>query len=359
MAGVGLVRLGKELKMLTDEPPPGVCAWPVNDCITHLQAQIQGPEDTPYERGTFLLELKIPDRYPFEPPKVRFVTPIYHPNIDSGGRICLDTLKMRPAGSWAPSMNVPTLLTTIRLLMAHPNGDDGLMPDITELFLKNPSRFADVARAHVEEHARQDKPSPASGKAAPPTERQTAEDTAAAPRDGGGKAGKTSVPSIATTRTDSGRPSAVGDKLGNLSAEKKSRSKETSVKTVAAAAAAVGNDEVGKVSGGGLRSPPSPTGEDGNGTAEASSAADGDGSDDSHAGKGKGPAAAAQKPPDDANDNSSNNRRDGSVENGGRAEKDGDGASSDDGAWSDSEDDDDDDDDDGGGTSNKRARTVM
>jgi hypothetical protein len=26
-----------------------------------------------------------------------------------------------------------TLLTTIRLLMAHPNPDDGLMPDITEV----------------------------------------------------------------------------------------------------------------------------------------------------------------------------------------------------------------------------------
>lgn len=39
MAGVGLARLGKELKMLTDEPPPGVCAWPVEDCITHLQAR--------------------------------------------------------------------------------------------------------------------------------------------------------------------------------------------------------------------------------------------------------------------------------------------------------------------------------
>ncbi|CAN0222149.1 unnamed protein product [Ectocarpus sp. 4 AP-2014] len=260
---------------------------------------------------------------------------------------------MRPAGSWAPSMNVPTLLTTIRLLMAHPNGDDGLMPDITELFLKNPSRFADVARAHVEEHARQDKPSPATGKAAPPTERQTAEDTAAAPRDGGGKAGKTSVPSIATTSRDSGRPSAVGDKLGSLSPDKNSRSSETLEKPAAAAA---GNDEVGKVSGGGVRSPPSPTGGNGNGTAEASSAADGDGSDGSHAGKGKGPAVAAQKPPDDADDCSSSTRRD-SVENGGRAENDGDGASSDDGAWSESEDDDDD--DDGGGTSNKRARTVM
>ncbi|CAM9564200.1 unnamed protein product [Ectocarpus fasciculatus] len=257
---------------------------------------------------------------------------------------------MRPAGSWAPSMNVPTLLTTIRLLMAHPNGDDGLMPDITELFLKNPSRFADVARAHVEEHARQDKPSPASGKA-PPTERQTAEATAAAPRDGGGKAGKTPVPSIATTSRGSCLPSAVGEKPGM-----NSRNMEIPSKTAASA----GRDEVGKVSGGGVRSPPSPTGGDDNGTAEASSAADGDGGDDSRAGKGKGPAAAAaaQKPPVvDGNDGSSNTRRDSSVENGGRAESDGDGASSDDGAWSDSEEDDDG--DNGGGTPNKRARTVM
>lgn len=44
--------------------------------------------------------------------------------------VSLVLLPRRLQGSWAPSMNVPTLLTTIRLLMAHPNGDDGLMPDI-------------------------------------------------------------------------------------------------------------------------------------------------------------------------------------------------------------------------------------
>lgn len=59
--------------------------------------EITGPEDSPYEGGIFELDVSVTDRYPFEPPKVRFVTPIYHPNIDSTGRICLDLLKMPPA----------------------------------------------------------------------------------------------------------------------------------------------------------------------------------------------------------------------------------------------------------------------
>ncbi|KAG5189178.1 UBC37-like protein, E2 [Tribonema minus] len=130
MSATAAARLRKELSLLATDPPPGICAWPVGDSLTHLQAQVEGPDDTPYARGIFLLDILVPDSYPFEPPKVRFVTPIYHPNIDSGGRICLDTLKMRPAGSWTPSINIPTLLTTIRTLIAHPNGDDGLMPEI-------------------------------------------------------------------------------------------------------------------------------------------------------------------------------------------------------------------------------------
>jgi ubiquitin-protein ligase len=53
---------------------------------------ISGPEQTPYSGGLFKLQITIPERYPFEPPKVRFDTPIYHPNIDTGGRICLNIL---------------------------------------------------------------------------------------------------------------------------------------------------------------------------------------------------------------------------------------------------------------------------
>ena len=143
----------RELKMLATDPPPGVAAWPEGDRLDLLRAQIQGPEDTPYSEGTFDLTLRVPARYPFEPPQVRFVTKVYHPNVDSGGRICLDTLKMPPKGAWVPSLNVLTLLSTIRVLLAEPNADDGLMPDITAQFRRDRGAFDDTARAWTLKYA--------------------------------------------------------------------------------------------------------------------------------------------------------------------------------------------------------------
>lgn len=43
--------------------------------------------------GNFKLELFLPDDYPMVPPKIRFLTKIFHPNVDKLGRICLDVLK--------------------------------------------------------------------------------------------------------------------------------------------------------------------------------------------------------------------------------------------------------------------------
>jgi ubiquitin-conjugating enzyme E2 T len=114
---------------------------------------IQGADATPYAHGRFKLRLSMPPRYPFEPPKVQFVTPIYHPNIDSAGRICLDILNLPPKGAWKPSLNISTVLSSLQLLMSEPNADDGLMVDITHQYIHDRARFERTATEHTRLHA--------------------------------------------------------------------------------------------------------------------------------------------------------------------------------------------------------------
>ncbi|XP_038987636.1 probable ubiquitin-conjugating enzyme E2 37 isoform X2 [Phoenix dactylifera] len=97
------LRMQKELKLLTTDPPPGVSLPQISanenlssSSLSSFEARIEGPEGTVYSKGVFTLKIQIPERYPFQPPNVTFVTPIYHPNIDNGGRICLDILNLPP-----------------------------------------------------------------------------------------------------------------------------------------------------------------------------------------------------------------------------------------------------------------------
>lgn len=134
--------------MLEKSPPTGICCWAKNDDdLGVLEATILGPEESPYQGGTFNLGIRIPDRYPFEPPEVTFTTKVYHPNIDENGRICLDILKPRgPSGGWKPCLNLGSVLTCIRLLMAQPNPDDPLMAEIANEFKHNKSLYLDKAK---------------------------------------------------------------------------------------------------------------------------------------------------------------------------------------------------------------------
>lgn len=46
-----------------------------------------------------------------------FKTPIYHPNIDFSGRICLDILKEK----WSAIYNVQSVLLSLQSLLGEPN----------------------------------------------------------------------------------------------------------------------------------------------------------------------------------------------------------------------------------------------
>ncbi|KAM5300868.1 ubiquitin-conjugating enzyme E2 T isoform 1-T2 [Glossophaga mutica] len=168
-------RLRRELSLLAAEPPPGISCWQDSD-QPWLHAQIIGGANTPYDKGVFTLEVVVPERYPFEPPQIRFLTPIYHPNIDSAGRICLDILKLPPKGAWRPSLSIATVLASIQLLMAEPNPDDPLMADISAEFKYNKPVFLENARQWTEKHARQ---RPAAGEEEVPGAPPAASDSAA------------------------------------------------------------------------------------------------------------------------------------------------------------------------------------
>ena len=87
-------RLTKELKELTDNPITNCSASLIDNDITKWTATIIGPDDTPYAGGVFKLNITFPTTYPIEPPRVNFITNIYHCNI-SNGSICLDILSSR------------------------------------------------------------------------------------------------------------------------------------------------------------------------------------------------------------------------------------------------------------------------
>lgn len=73
--------LVKETERLASDPAPGITASPHDDNLRYFDVTIEGPQGSPFEGGVFKLELFLPEEYPMAPPKVRFLTKIYHPNI--------------------------------------------------------------------------------------------------------------------------------------------------------------------------------------------------------------------------------------------------------------------------------------
>jgi ubiquitin-conjugating enzyme E2 N len=101
------------------------------------------------------------------PPKVRFLTKIYHPNIDRLGRICLDVLKSKLGylvvarvswltnlGNWSPALQIRTILLSIQALLGAPNPDDPLANDVAQAWKENQSQAIATAREWTQQYAK-------------------------------------------------------------------------------------------------------------------------------------------------------------------------------------------------------------
>lgn len=73
------------------------------------------------------------EEYPQKPPKIRFVSPIYHPNVYADGSICLDILQ----NAWASILDVAAVLTSIQSLLSDPNPNSPANSEAARLYVEN------------------------------------------------------------------------------------------------------------------------------------------------------------------------------------------------------------------------------
>jgi len=133
-----VLRLMSDLNAINHEPPSGCSAGLVNEHdLMSWSATIFGPESGPFEGGVFTLRLNFTDQYPQKPPKVRFLTQMYHPNVYSDGSICLDILQDK----WAPIYSVSTILVSIQSLLTDPNPSSPANPEAANLYTNNREEY--------------------------------------------------------------------------------------------------------------------------------------------------------------------------------------------------------------------------
>lgn len=109
----------KDVMMLTADPPTGIKFLPnegnINEVpregdLTDLQVTTEGPEGTPDARGQLGMELLLGKDFPASPPKMYFLTKIFHPDVGASGEIGANVLEW----NWTAELGIWHMLLTSR-----------------------------------------------------------------------------------------------------------------------------------------------------------------------------------------------------------------------------------------------------
>lgn len=137
------LRIKREIKIALKSKSKEIVIQPCIDGDLYKWKAIMRPSDSSLYRDTeFELIIYIPTNYPYAPPKIAFITPVYHPNINSSGNICISTL----GKDWSPALTIEKTLISILSMLDEPNPSDPLRPEAAELFLCDKKAYEKKAR---------------------------------------------------------------------------------------------------------------------------------------------------------------------------------------------------------------------
>ncbi|PVH76054.1 hypothetical protein DL98DRAFT_574700 [Cadophora sp. DSE1049] len=172
-------RMFLELRNIRAGKVPFVSATPLDNRLDRILASIEGPPETPYEGGVFWITVKLSETDPYGPPLMRFHTKIYHPNISPQGHICADykdkwndvlsagfskSHVKDPSDVWFSGnskqikWSLGALLTALCGLLASPDVEDPLVPEIAMKYLEDYDDYCRSARLFTEKWATGQRP---------------------------------------------------------------------------------------------------------------------------------------------------------------------------------------------------------
>ena len=111
---------------------------------------LKGPKKTCYENALFKLLLTFPNNYPEDPPDIKFVTKIYHPNVSiDDGTICVSS----KANDWDKNRNIINVIYSIYDLLKKPNLSHGLNKEALLLYKNDYEGFQKKVKEINEQYA--------------------------------------------------------------------------------------------------------------------------------------------------------------------------------------------------------------
>ena len=154
MSSLKIKRLAGDLKNLKKKPIEGITAGLIDENdLTKWKGRVEGPKGTPFEGGYFHFKINIPENYPFEPPEVKMITKVYHPNINSQtGNICVNILKK---DKWTSTNSIQLVLLSLQGLLTKPNPDSPLVGEINEVYLEDIDKYNETVREWVKLYAQE------------------------------------------------------------------------------------------------------------------------------------------------------------------------------------------------------------
>ncbi|PQE20961.1 Ubiquitin-conjugating enzyme E2 N protein [Rutstroemia sp. NJR-2017a BBW] len=134
--------------------PPYLTFAPCTPSLFTAHATIEGPPESPYAGGIFWLHIRYPPLYPKHAMQVRFLTPIYHPNVTAQGEICMSILDR----DWSPILSIRTVLLSVLSRLDDPELEEPVRGDAARRYREDYPGFWERARRDTEVYAMGEEP---------------------------------------------------------------------------------------------------------------------------------------------------------------------------------------------------------